>query len=165
MKQKLNTLLAATVAIAGPEALSDAMNQMDKGIKQIPAGTGKTKEITKSMVMNFINGTFTFVSTSYSGHNNTIYIRGQQAKDAELAVLKAFPKMPFKTESDTNLYSRKPGAKKYYFRANGEFVHTENASNIVFECMARDNRNAKRKFGNYVASLVKPASVTAQQSL
>lgn len=104
--------------------------------------------ITKQDVYNFI-GAFTFVSVSYSGTDKTFYIRGLQAKDAELAVLKAFPGMPFKTHSDVNPPTR--DAKTYYFRADGTEV-TELASNIVFTCKARTWRNAKRKFGNYITS-------------
>lgn len=123
---------------------------MNKDLKQQQA-TGKVdrKEVTKQMVINFI-GAFTFVSVSYSGNDNTFYIRGLQAKDAELAVLKAFPGMTFKTQSNTEPPTR--DAKDYYFRANGDMVNNL-ASNIVFECKARTARNAKRKFGNYITSL------------
>ncbi len=122
--------------------------------KNLPT-TPKKREVTKQDIANFI-GSFTFVSLSYSGHDNTFYIRGLQAKDAELAVLKAFPGMPFKTVSDVNP-APKRDVKTYYFTRTGEFFNTPNASNIVFECEARDNRNAKRKFGNYIDALTKGA--------
>ena len=117
----------------------------------------KKPEITKQQVINFIH-TFIFVSVSYSGNDNTFYIRGVQAKDAELAVLKAFPGMPFKTQSNTEPPTR--DAKDYYFSANGDMVNNL-ASNIVFECKARTARNAKRKFGNYITSLTAGTNVKA----
>lgn len=105
---------------------------------------------TKRQIATFIAGAGIFVSVSYSGNDNTFYIRGIDAIKAELAVLKAFPGMPFKTQSNVNPPIR--DAKDYYFRANGDMVNNL-ASNIVFECKARTARNARRKFGNYISSL------------
>lgn len=107
--------------------------------------------ITKHDVEVFLSQ-FIAVSYSYSGHDNTFYIRGAEAEHAELMVLKALPGMSFKTHSDSNPYSRKPDVKKYYFRKNGEFTHNAASNGIIFDCIARDNTNARRKFGNYISS-------------
>lgn len=106
---------------------------------------------TKLDIQVFLNQ-FIAISYSYSGHNNTFYIRGKDAEHAELMLLKRFPGMPFLTKSDNDPNSRKPGVKKYYFRKNGEFTHNEATNGIIFNCTARDNTNARRKFGNYISS-------------
>lgn len=130
-----------------------AVSSLDAGI--VPSGKvaenkPAKKQITKQDIFRYILGSFTFVSMSYSGNDNTFYIRGVDAKYAELAVLKAFPGMPFKTQSNTAPVTR--DAKDWYFLKDGTAVNNT-ASNIVFECKARTLRNAKRKFGNFVESL------------
>lgn len=127
--------------------------------KQTTDKSVKKPEVTKQMVLNFI-GAFTFVSVSYSGNDNTFYIRGVQAKDAELALLKAFPGMPFKTQSNTEPPTR--DAKEYFFQKDGTMLTTLNASNIVFGCKARTPRNARRKYGNYIDALTAGTGVKWQ---
>jgi hypothetical protein len=128
-----------------------------KQTKQQPEAKAASKVVTKQDIFNHMNG-WIAVSVAYSGNDNTFFFTGADAMKAELSVLKAFPGMPFKTQSSTLPVNRKKEAKQYYFRPDGTHTHVKETSNVVFDCLARDDRNAKRKFGNYITSLTKPAS-------
>lgn len=117
---------------------------------QQPEAKKALEQVTKQHILSFMMG-WMAVSTSYSGNENTFYFTGADAMKAELAVLKAFPGMPFKTSSA--LIKPTKEIKVFYFRPDGTFTHVKETSNVAFECIARDARNARRKFGNYISSL------------
>lgn len=109
--------------------------------------------ISKNDILQFIKTYHPTVAVSYGGHNHTFYITGKDAEKAELAVLKKFPMGVLGWKTVSQLTVPALTVKTYYFTATGEFFHHKAVNNIVFECQARDNRNAKRKFGNYISSL------------
>lgn len=113
---------------------------------------------TKYNIQRHVNMNHPTVLVSYNGRTKTFHLTGEQAEKAELSLLKAFPTMPFKTASQLK---RLPyPVRTWYFKADGS--HTDARSTItVFECQARNIRNARRKYGNYITSLT-ATQVTAK---